>query len=708
MMKKRLTAGLLALSLMVPAVTTVSTTPQTAKAASVVETTVERDTYVNPIVGTDADGKITYGGDPSILVDGDTVYLYVGHDVSTNSSYVIPEYLCYSTKDLKTWKNEGVVLSMKDVSWADNNSAWAGQVMKHYDKEAGKDRYYYYYCSWDNTDGGKQSIGVAVSDTPTGTFTDIGQAVVKGSQTEDQTSNWNDIDPTAWIETDANGVEHRYLAWGNSKYFVCELNEDMTSVKDVNGDGKITFGKQVDGKTSKDADIIEKDVSKLTYTEAPWVYRRQDANGNYYGQYYLFYAYGWREKMAYATTDDLMDGTLSTPTVLMEAPASSNTNHMAVFDFNGKTYFIYHNGMLPGGSGYRRVANITEVHFNEDGSIQPIPETVTGLEGTTTKIYCNSGKTISRETSTSDSFPYSNIQVGPGFASEAKDAEWVITDGKADASNKAYISIQSEYSPGLYLTVNSKSGIVLAQDQDGSAATAKKQTFRTLEGFADKKGVTLESVAYPGYYLTNVNGELELTKGTDKAAATFYTSIDSADTSLRSIAVELKKSQFFTGTKVSTKDVTVTAFYANGKTKKVTNFTSNAAKISTKKTGSATLEITYTEGGVTAESTVGISIVKKPVKVKGLKATIKIKKKTPVLKANWKKASGATAYEISYGKTKKKHSYLIDSKKNSLSYSDTDKTFKKGKTYYIHVRSFAKVNGKNVYSQYTSAKVKVK
>ncbi|MFR0848334.1 MAG: hypothetical protein ACLSG9_10575 [Eubacterium sp.] len=58
--------------------------------------------------------------------------------------------------------------------------------------------------------------------------------------TEPETSGWNDIDPTAWIETDSKGVEHRYLAWGNGKLYVCELNEDMVSIKDLNGDGKIT------------------------------------------------------------------------------------------------------------------------------------------------------------------------------------------------------------------------------------------------------------------------------------------------------------------------------------------------------------------------------------------------------------------------------------------------------------------------------------
>lgn len=39
------------------------------------------------------------------------------------------------------------------------------------------DKYYLYYCSWDKS--GKQSIGVAVADSPTGTFVDIGEPLVR-------------------------------------------------------------------------------------------------------------------------------------------------------------------------------------------------------------------------------------------------------------------------------------------------------------------------------------------------------------------------------------------------------------------------------------------------------------------------------------------------------------------------------------------------
>lgn len=467
----------------------------------------------NPLGGWDGDGNLTYGGDPSVLVDGDTVYLYVGHDIASRDAYVIPEYLCYSTKDLVNWTYHGVVLNMKDVSWADNASAWAGQVAKRYDEAAGKDKYYLYFCSWDSTDGGRQSIGVAVSESPTGPFVDLGTALVKGSFTTDQTSTWNDIDPTVWIEKDAAGQEHIYLAWGNGRYYVCELNGDMVSVKDIDGDGTVTFGKDV-----------QSVIPPSSFTEAPWLYRRQDENGQHYGPYYMFYAFGWREKLAYATTTDLFSGEWDTTKVIMDPSATSNTNHPAVFDFVGKTYMIYHNGSMPGGSGFRRVACIVEIVFQEDGSIDMLAETATGIGGTISYIYLESGDALTHAHFTNSAadaaYPYTGVEVGGSAASTFNaDKYWEIVAGKADASNANYVSIESYNKAGLYLTATADGKIVLSQDHDKSMGQA--QTFKTVYGLDGKGGVSFESVAYPGKYLSIVDGVACLTDGADVAVCSF-------------------------------------------------------------------------------------------------------------------------------------------------------------------------------------------
>lgn len=209
-MVKKLLAGILSISFVLPVFP--------AKAA-VTETVLPKDIAGNPVFTTSGSGEIIYGADPSVLVDNGTVYLYAGHDESNDSEvtrkiYNQKEYICYSTNDMKTWKPEGSVMkvSTSEVTWArDSSSGWASQVTKY------KDKYYLYFCTWDKTSEGKQSIGVAVSDKPAGPFKDIGKPLVKGTLTTPQNSNWDDIDPTVWIETDDKGTEHRYLAWGNSQ-----------------------------------------------------------------------------------------------------------------------------------------------------------------------------------------------------------------------------------------------------------------------------------------------------------------------------------------------------------------------------------------------------------------------------------------------------------------------------------------------------------
>ncbi len=584
MAKKKLLTAVLTAAVMVTSIADAFIPAAVAQAATAtpVETTIPRTQVSNPILSTYPDndkvseelrGTVLYGGDPSVMVEDDTVYLYTGRDIPIDftqvdnkgnvvaDGYYMFEWQCYKSTDLRNWTYEGVIMSAdkESITWANTGTdAWAGQITSHYDPDMKKKFYYFYNCTWDATSSGKQSIGVAVADTPTGWssleakkayceekdipisipdddpkslyFVDLGKPLVKGTFTTGQSSDWNDIDPTVWVET-VDNTEHRYLSWGNGKAFMCELNEDMISIQDVNNDEKITFGTQASGKTSEDVDVIEKNVANLgVFTEAPWIYRRKDADGKPTGPYYYFYAYDWREQMAYATIDDLMDGTFSTGKVIMPPTATSNTNHMAVFDFKGKTYFVYHNGSVRGGSGFRRTACITEMHFNEDGSIQPIPETAIGITGDKPYyLFSNTGAPISHENyvnSGSDgAYPYLDVKVGAYYQPQKLDASWAIVDGKADPSKKSYVSIQSENKPGLYMTVNNDNSITLAHDwnySDGfikqgytkpqgtpseittfDEAMGKAQTFRTVKGLTDsEKAVSFESVAKEGYYLS--------------------------------------------------------------------------------------------------------------------------------------------------------------------------------------------------------------
>lgn len=468
-------------------------------------TTVSKSTSNNPILGFDENNDMMYGGDPTALVDGDTVYIYVGHDISSSDSYVMSEWVCYSSKNMTDWTYEGPVMSATDISWRnDNTSAWASQAVKYNDK------YYLYYCTWDKTSNGKQSIGVAVSDSPTGPFKDIGQPLVKGTFTEPETNAWDDIDPTVLIDTDENGIEHRYLAWGNSRFYICELNEDMISIKDLDDDGEIVMH----------LDVKERKIKSLgsnVFTEAPWLYKRD-------GKYYLFFAMNWREEMAYAMADDPM-GRWDFKQTIMPPTATSNTNHPAVIDFNGKTYFIYHNGMLPNGSGYRRSVCIQELEFDENGYIYPLTELSIGLGGTANTLKAANNLYLAHEEFTNplsdSSYPLSLALTGID-SEDGYNSAWEIVDAKyvPDSENaENYVSIQSVNKPGLYIAVKD-GNIVLTQDYDGNQG--QSMSFKTVQGLdGSENTVSFESVLEKGKYITVSSTGASLTYGLNAADSSF-------------------------------------------------------------------------------------------------------------------------------------------------------------------------------------------
>jgi arabinoxylan arabinofuranohydrolase len=102
-----------------------------------------------------------------------------------------------------------------------------------------------------------------------------------------------------------------------------------------------------------------------TYEEGPWLYKRNKL-------YYLFFAAGpISEHIGYSTSKS-PTGPWEYKGIVMPTQGGSFTNHPGVIDFKGKTYFFYHNGALPGGSGFTRSVAVEELVFNSDGTIKPM------------------------------------------------------------------------------------------------------------------------------------------------------------------------------------------------------------------------------------------------------------------------------------------------------------------------------------------------
>ena len=292
----------------------------------------------------------------------------------------------------------------------------------------------------------------------------------------------------------------------------------MISVKDLDNDGSITMGK----------DVLQQEFTGLQdglgFTEAPWIYRQQDADGNYTGKYYLFGAFGWREQMGYATSDS-MYGPWTWGGIIMEPTATSNTNHPSVIDFKGKTYFIYHNGSLVWGSGFRRSVCVSEMTFNEDGTVPYIDETSTGLTGTASFITTADNKylgyTAFSNPSDDASYPLKKQLTVTADGADLKTTQWEIEKGKSDSTNENYVSIQAVYKPGLYLCVDG-TNVVLTQQDTTSTALAKKMTFKTVEAIDGTEGnISFESVSTPGYFITVSGDNITLTDGSNTANCSF-------------------------------------------------------------------------------------------------------------------------------------------------------------------------------------------
>ncbi len=281
----------------------------------------------NPII------RDKHTADPAVMVEGDTLWLFAGHDQEGNQrGYVMRDWLLYSTTDMKHWTEYPSPLNIEAFKWAKSKQAYAGHVVKRGDK-------YYWYVST-NWCG----IGVAVSDKVTGPYVDaLGKPLLTNKDCFDSKHGWACIDPAIYIDDDNTP----YIIWGNRECYIAKLKDNMT---------------EIDGKVQR--------IDVPNFTEAPWMHK-------YNGKYYLTYASEWPEKIAYAVADNIT-GPYKPMGIISEIAGNSNTTHPAIVEFKGKWYFFSHNGGLPDGTSYSRSVIVEPMYYNADGSIKNIPPTAKG------------------------------------------------------------------------------------------------------------------------------------------------------------------------------------------------------------------------------------------------------------------------------------------------------------------------------------------
>jgi hypothetical protein len=278
--------------------------------------------------------------DPHIATFGGRYYLYPTTDGYAGWSGTY--YKAFSSTDLVSWTDHGVILDHgPDVSWADN-SAWAPAVATL------GGRYYLYFSGGLASGNTAKQLGVAVADSPTGPFRDaLGRPLVRS----DQFSGGQAIDPMVFTDDDGQS----YLYWGQGVARAVRLNADMVSFDPA----------QV------------RVVTPAGYNEAPFVLKRG-------GTYYLM----WSEndtrsedyRVAYATGTSPLGPWTKRGVVLQKRldAGIKGTGHHSVVRAPGTDvwYIAYHRFAVPAGNGTNRETTIDRMEFNADGTIRPVVPTL--------------------------------------------------------------------------------------------------------------------------------------------------------------------------------------------------------------------------------------------------------------------------------------------------------------------------------------------
>ena len=280
-----------------------------------------------------------YTSDPTVVVLGDTLHLYTGHDEAPPGvgQYVMRDWLGFSSTDLLTWQPHGPLLRVADFAWASTGAKGSAVVERD-------GRFFWYVAvGHASIDGG--AIGVAVADSPTGPFRDaLGAALVTNDVPYD-TGDDHTIDPNVTVHDG-----RAYLFWGKERCFWAPLDDSMTAL-----DGPIT------------------EIELPGFKEGAHVHERD-------GWFYLSYGYQYPQRVAYAMSRS-PEGPWRFAGIVNEVPGNCATNRPAIVEFGGEWFFFYHNGVLPGGGSHRRSVCVDRLRYAPDGRMLRVHMTTEGLRG---------------------------------------------------------------------------------------------------------------------------------------------------------------------------------------------------------------------------------------------------------------------------------------------------------------------------------------
>lgn len=305
-----------------------------------------------------------FHADPEILYSNKTGKYYIYSTTDGKPGWGGYKYYVYSSADLKEWKNEGVALDAKSdqIAWA-NGNLWAPAAIEVKQKN-GSYKYYLYFSANPN-DNGRKQMGVAVSDSPTGPFVDLGQPLLAKNHPG---CNGQLIDVDVFMDPVS---KKPYLYWGNGFMAGAELEPNMTKIKD----------ETVTVMTPKGGSLRD-----YAYREAPYVFYR---NGLYYFMWSVDDTGAANYHVAYGTSKSPLGPieVAKDPIVLIQDPQHEiyGTAHNSVIQKPGtdEWYIVYHRinkNYIHFQPGVHREVCIDKLEFNADGTIKRVVPTHGGIQ----------------------------------------------------------------------------------------------------------------------------------------------------------------------------------------------------------------------------------------------------------------------------------------------------------------------------------------
>ncbi|MEE1083441.1 MAG: carbohydrate-binding protein [Paludibacteraceae bacterium] len=395
-----------------------------------------------------------YGADPCAMVYGDSVYIYMTHDIyeysngniTTNGYSKITEIVCVSSADLVNWTDHGPMKVAGSGGISKAGNSWAPTAC-HVTMN-GKERFFLYFAN------GGNGIYVVASDTPYGPWEDVknGQGLITRSMPNCNVE-WL-FDPAVLVDDDGTG----YIYFG----------------------GGVPQGKNADPGTARIAklgkDFISIDGSAQSLNP-PYLF--EDAGINKIGKNYVYsYCTNWNTGGNNIGISNAVISTMISTNPMtgfkydrkvFDNPSkwlgSNGNNHHSFFKFKNKWYITYHSQWIQnqiGVEGGYRCSHVDYANVDESAG------KIMGVDAGTTKGVSQVEPVDGTKTIQAECFAWQNgiesnyVGKTTNMAVSGKNGSWIGLCGvKAQGVNKFKARVSAPCGGAIRISTGSAGGPVI-------------------------------------------------------------------------------------------------------------------------------------------------------------------------------------------------------------------------------------------------------